>query len=382
MVIRPVTRLFALRPAALLVCAAVMVSTMSGCRRDDSLKIGYLGTLSGRHSDLGVAGRDGTIFAVEEINRAGGINGKRLKLVVRDDEGKAESAQTAVRELIAAGVTAIVGPMTSSMAVVTVPIVNNSRVIMVSPTVSTGELSGRDDNFLRIYPTNAQKIRQLAEYARKSLGLSRLAVVYDLSNRSYTDDWRQAFTRQFESLGGTVAPAVSFDASGQTDYLSVARTLLAKKPQGVLILAGGVDSAMFCQQIRKLDTAMALFATEWSSTPELLVHGGSAVEGIVYCQNFIRDDDSTPYVTFCRSFDARFGQIPDFGAVYAYQAVRVIGKAFASARTVGDLKGAILGIGTFPGLQGEFTIDRFGDADRKPFLMTVRQGAFRRVEVP
>lgn len=382
MVIRPFARLFALRPVALLACAAVMVSTMSGCRRDDSLKIGYLGTLSGRHSDLGVAGRDGTIFAVEEINRAGGINGKRLELVIRDDEGKAGSAQTAARELIAAGVTAIVGPMTSSMAMATVPVINDSPVVMISPTVSTGDLSGKDDNFLRIYPTNAQKTLLLAEYVRTSLGLTRLAVVYDLSNRSYTDDWRREFTRRFEALGGAVAPVITFDASGQTDYLSVARTLLAKKPQGVLILAGAVDAAMFCQQIRKLDASTLLFATEWSSTPELLVHGGSAVEGIVYCQNFIRDDDSVPYVTFCRAFAARFGQIPDFGAVYAYQTVKVIGAGLAKNPAPGGLKGAILGIGTFPGLQGEFSIDRFGDADRKPFLMTVRQGAFRRVEVP
>jgi len=382
MVIRPFARLFALRPVALLACAAVMVSTMSGCRRDDSLKIGYLGTLSGRHSDLGVAGRDGTIFAVEEINRAGGINGKRLELVIRDDEGKAGSAQTAVRELIAAGVAAIVGPMTSSMAMATVPVINGSPVVMISPTVSTGDLSGKDDNFLRIYPTNAQKTKQLAEYARKNLGLSRLAVVYDLSNRSYTDGWRQAFTQRFEALGGAVVSAITFDASVQTDYLSVARTLLAKKPQGVLILAGAVDTAMFCQQIRKLDTSTALFATEWSSTPELLMHGGTAVEGIVYCQNFIRDDDSTPYVTFCRAFETRFGQPPDFGAVYAYQAVKVTGAGLAKNPATRGLKGAILGTGTFPGLQGEFTIDRFGDADRKPFLMTVRQGAFRRVEVP
>lgn len=382
MVIRTFIRLLTLRPTALLVFALVMVSTLSGCRRDDSLKIGYLGTLTGRHSDLGVAGRDGAVFAVEEINRAGGINGRRLELVIRDDEGKAERAQAAVQELIATGVTAIVGPMTSSMAMATVPLVNGSPVIMVSPTVSTGELSGKDDNFLRIYPTNALKTQQLAAYARKNLGLSRLSVVYDLSNRAYTEDWQRVFTSQFTALGGAVISTVTFDASRQADYLAVARSLLAEKPEGVLILAGAVDTAMICQQIRKHDASTVLFATEWSSTPELLVHGGSAVEGIAYSQNFIRDDDSPSFVEFCRSYEARFGQTPDFGAVYAYQSVHVIGRGLASSRGKGDLKGAILGIGTFTGLQGDFSIDRFGDADRKPFLMTVRQGAFKRMEVP
>lgn len=364
----------------LIVCAVAMVSALSGCRRDDVLKIGYLGTLSGRHSDLGVAGRDGAVFAVEEINRSGGINGRPVELVVRDDQGEADAARKAVREFIDAKVAAIVGPMTSSMAMATVPLVNESSVVMVSPTVSSNDLTGKDDNFLRVFPPSGSTARHLAAHARQGLGLKRVAVIYDLSNRAHTEGGYHVFRRHFETLGGEVTASATFDAGVPADFLSLTDKLLATRPQGVFILAGAVDTAMICQQIRKSNSSVALLASEWSSTPELIVHGGAAVEGVTYYQNVDRTDTSPTFTAFRRAYRTRFGADPDFGAVYAYQSVQVVSRGLASGPPPGGLKKAILAIGAFRGVQGDFAIDRFGDAERKPFLMAVRQGAFQRVE--
>ncbi|MRR35699.1 amino acid ABC transporter substrate-binding protein, partial [bacterium] len=288
----------------LVVCAVAMVSALSGCRRDDALKIGYLGTLSGRHSDLGVAGRDGAVFAVEEINRSGGINGRPVELVVRDDQGEAEAAHKAVRELIDAKVAAIVGPMTSSMAMATVPLVNESPVVMVSPTVSSNDLTGKDDNFLRVFPPSGSTARHLATHVRQGLGLRRVAVIYDLSNRAHTEGWYRAFRSHFEALGGEVTESATFNAAVPADFLSLTGKLLATRPQGVFILAGAVDTAMICQQIRKSNPGVVLLASEWSSTPELIVHGGSAVEGLTYYQNVDRSDASPAFTAFRRAYHA------------------------------------------------------------------------------
>ncbi|RNC67753.1 MAG: amino acid ABC transporter substrate-binding protein [Desulfuromonadales bacterium] len=360
----------------LLVAALV---ALAGCERNEPLRIGYLGTLTGRQSDLGIAGRDGVIFAVEEINRQGGINGRQVTLVTMDDRGDPAAAKVAVRELVGRKVAAIVGPMTSAIALATVPEVGGAPVVMVSPTVSSNELTGKDDNFVRVYPPSSSTARHLAIHARKNLGLDRVAVIYDVANQAHTEGWYRRFRDHFESLGGVVGPVETFDSTQPVSFLSLSRVIASARPDGVFILAGGLDTAMFCQQFQKLSSRFTILASEWSSTDELILHGGSAVNGILFYQNFDRNDRSARFSAFREAYRQRYSTDPDFGAVYAYDAAQVVFRGLAAGNPAG-LRGAIVSAGRFAGVQGEFTIDRSGDAERTPFLMTVRNGEFRRVE--
>ena len=117
------------------------------CAPDKPILLGFVGGLSGRVADLGISGRNGATLAVENINSTGGVNGRKVKLVVMDDKQDGEVAKQVVKELIDQGVAAIIGHMTSSMSMQTVPIVNEKKVIMMSPTTTTTYLSGKDDYF-------------------------------------------------------------------------------------------------------------------------------------------------------------------------------------------------------------------------------------------
>lgn len=358
----------------------VAIGALAGCSREEPVRIGFLGTLTGRHADLGTAGRDGVILAVEEINRRGGINGRQVELVVRDDRGDPATAKQAVRELIDRKVAAVVGPMTSAMALAAVPVVNGSPVVMVSPTVSSNDLTGKDDNFLRVYPPSRSTARHLALHARRGLGLGRVAVVYDLANRAHTEGWYRYFREELERDGGTVVAALTYDSGRPTGFLALSRQVLDARPDGLFLLAGGLDTAMFCQQMRKLGARLPVLASEWSATDELILHGGAAVAGIRFFQNFDRNDLSPRFTGFREAFRSRFHTDPEFGAVYAYDAAQVVFQGLAAAGSPARLKEAVVAIGRFSGLQGEFTVDRYGDAERTPFLMTVENGAFRHVE--
>lgn len=354
--------------------------SVAGCSRDEPARIGYVGTLTGRHADLGTAGRDGVIFAVEEVNRAGGVEGRQVELVVRDDGGDPETAKRVVQELIDRKVAVIVGPMTSGVALAVAPVVNGSGVAMVSPTVSSNELTGRDDNFFRVYAPSRSTARTLAEHARQRLGMSRVAVIYDLANKAHTEGWSRYFRERFEELGGEVVAVSTYDSSDSVAFFAISRAVAAARPEGVLMLAGGLDTAMFCQQFRKVGAGVRLLASEWSATEELILHGGSAVNGIIFYQNFNRHDTSPRFAAFREAYRQRFSTDPEFGAVYAYDAARVALQGVAAARAGGSIKDAIIRRGRFTGVQGDIRIDRYGDAERTPFLMTVRDGSFMRLE--
>lgn len=128
----------------LVIYVACFCILMQGCFKKKPVKIGFIGGLTGRVADLGTSGRDGVLLAVEEQNGKGGINGSPIELIIKNDRHDAETAKKVAMKLIDEGVTAVIGNMTSSMSVVTVPLINEHKVLMISPTTSTNSLTGQD----------------------------------------------------------------------------------------------------------------------------------------------------------------------------------------------------------------------------------------------
>lgn len=345
-----------------------------GCGKKEPIRIGYVGCLTGRLASLGIDGRDGVILAVEKTNETGGIGGRKIELIVRDDRNDPRVAAQVDKELVGEGVAAIVGHMTSAMSLAALPVIDKSKTVMVSPTSSSDKFTAIDDNFIRISPSSRLIAKPYATYVREKLGMKRMAVVYDLSNRAHTESWYSHFKSEFESLGGRIVWSERFDSAANPAFTTLARALVSKNPDSILILAGALDTAMICQQVRKLGSAVPFFATQLSSTDEIIGYGGPAVEGITFFQNFNSHDQSRNYLVFRENHLKRFRREPTFASVYAYEAAQMIFTVLAMNRDPRMLKQTILRQGTFHGLQGDFVIDRFGDVDRRLFMMTIKNG--------
>ena len=122
----------------------ILVLLLVSCKNNEPVKIGFVAGLSGRNGDLGTAGRDGALLAVDAINAAGGVNGRKIELVIKDDKSDPEQGKLVVGELVKVGVSAIVGPMTSSLAEAMVPLVDRAKIATVSPTVSSVSFNGNE----------------------------------------------------------------------------------------------------------------------------------------------------------------------------------------------------------------------------------------------
>ena len=136
--------------------------------------------------------------------------------------------------------------MTSQTAVTIVPAINNLKIPLISPTVSTNELSGLDDYFFRVYYTNAQAAQLLASYLTEQDKPLHIAAIYDLSNRAYTEDWVLYFQEMFEKQAGSKVTRIPFDIRSNTLYIDLATRAIEVNPDGVLLLANAVDTAMVC----------------------------------------------------------------------------------------------------------------------------------------
>ncbi|MFT6914919.1 MAG: branched-chain amino acid transport system substrate-binding protein [Motiliproteus sp.] len=366
----PVKR--SLKAFFLVICAL----GLGGCGNPDPHVIGFIGGLSGRVADLGVAGRNGVLMAVEERNEAGGVNGRQVHLEIRDDRQDEASALTGVAELLDKDVALIIGHMTSSMSTKTLPLMNEKRVLMLSPTATTQQLTGIDDYFIRVMNDDAINARNNALYCYKNLGLRRMAVVYDTGNAAYTQSWLSGFRDAFTEQGGQITQVIPFRSGDDVHFTPLAEKALRGDPDGVQLIVGAVDAALLSQQLRKLAPDLPLATSEWAATEKLITLGGAAVEGVVTAQLFNRDDPTPGYRAFKQAFEQRFSQPPGFAEIAGYDAARVALSALAQQRDDESLKQTVIRLGSFPGAQGTILIDRFGDSFRNSVITKVEGGAF------
>jgi branched-chain amino acid transport system substrate-binding protein len=246
--------------------------------------------------------------------------------------------------------------------------------------VTTSELSGLDDYFLRVLPDTNSYAPKSAHFHFKTLGLRRAALIYDSGNSSYTVSWLTAFSKSFEALGGHIVAVNSFKSGGNVAFSPIVRDLLGRNPDLVVLVCSTVDAALLCQQVRKLAPRITISVSEWGSTERFIELGGTAVEG-VYIAQFVDYGNTTPrYRNFLASYRKRFGQDPGFSALGGYDAATVVMDALAGRKKGIPLKDAILATGLYQGVQRKIVLNRFGDTESTTFMTVVKGGRFLTLE--
>lgn len=348
---------------------------IAACSPQEPLKIGFVGGLSDRNSDVGQAGQNGVMLAVEQANRAGGINGRKIELVARDDAQEPETAARVAAELAAQKVEAVIGPFTSGVAAALLPVLARSNTLAISPTLTSMDFYARDDNLVRINRTSRDNAR---DYARVLYGLGqrRIAVALDIRNRSFTESWLAEFRTAFADAGGTLVAEVPFESRAEVDFGKVVESMLKGRPDGLFYIAGAIDVARLAQHSRRLAPALPIGASEWAATEQLLELGGKMVEGLVIALNYNRDDDSPRFRAFREAYFKRFQRNPGYSSVSAYDAATVLLTALRLRERGESVKAAVLRYGPYQGLLQEIAFDRYGDTQRKVFFARINDGRF------
>lgn len=372
-----------LNPSCGIIGAGLFVMSsffLIGCTTEPIL-VGFSAELTGKQAELGVQERNGVQMAAEKINRSGGINGRQIELIVRDDLGTPEGARSADRELAGKGVVAIIGHATSGQTIAGLSITNPAHVVMLSPTASTAELSGKDDYFLRVIQPLFERARGLAQHAYQRRGVQRLAVIYDTHNAAYVQSFRKTFVEKYQSLGGKVSAEAGFSSVERTSFDPLLVKLWASKADGLLIIASDNDTALIAQRARLIGWKAPLYTSAWAQTETLIKNGGQAVEGMDLEQTYALNSQIPAFLDFKARYQQQFGRAPSFGASLGYEAALVLAEALKKCGgKAGGLRQALLETRDFQGLVDTFSIDNNGDVVRPFYLGTIRDGAYVDIE--
>ncbi|EPR40873.1 extracellular ligand-binding receptor [Desulfovibrio sp. X2] len=353
---------------------------LPGCQ-GNPIAIGFLGPLQGKYSDLGVQGRNGAMLAVEEINAEGGVAGRPLLLTAVDDANDEAKAVAAIRTLGRQEVTAVIGPMTSVVAVTVLPLAAEEGLTLISPTVSSPYLSGKKDNFYRLTPDTPHECAALARFALTKRGVRDVAVITDLANAAYTVPCADNFISELHAAGGRVLADIRLNSAAVGDWKPTAAELARLGPDAVFGVLSGRDFASLARDLHHQGTRTLLLGSMWSATQELLQTGGLSVEGALFSLNY---DDNNPlprFQAFKQRFERRFGTPPSFAACFSYEAVMVLARALEWTRgSRNGLPEALSALGKVEGVQSPLVFDEYGDVSRRGFIVEVKDGGFKTLE--
>jgi len=373
------------RWAGVLLCVqrlvfAGCVLLLAACSQPEPIRIGLLAGLSDRGSDFGESVHNGVILAIEQKNAAGGIHGRRIELIVRDDGQNAEQAKVAAQELIDLRPEIVIGPVTSSMAAVVVPMMDQAGLVIISPTVASTKFFGLDDHFFRVNCTTEEAAIQHARVLYGK-GLRRAGLAFDRSNLPFSGTWVEAFSKEFARLGGETVGTSGFASAAETRFAVVIRDLLQYQPDALVLVASTLDTSRLAQQARRLAKDLHLSSSEWAASADALSEmGGRAVEGMLMMHAYDRNDQRPAYRRFVEDFRQRFNR--EFGSfsLLAYDTANVVMTAMERKRPDEGMKQALLAHAPYAGVQQAIQFNATGDATREVFFTEILPGQFRQVK--
>jgi branched-chain amino acid transport system substrate-binding protein len=276
--------------------AAVLVVTMGASAfAADTIKVGYLAALTGDWAAYGQTERNTAMLAVDEINAQGGINGKKIELVVYDFRGRQEDAVNAVRRMIEEDkVSAIVGANASGINIATAALVNRAGVPQIG-TVSTNPAVTVDRNgkvrpySFRVCFTDPYQGKLIAYFAAHDLDLKKGAILYDIAS-DYSQGLREFFMKSYSEYGGEVVADEAFKGGQDVDFRAQL-TKIRDAGANVLVLPNmGKEMALIMKQARELGMNEIAFIGGDGYAEFMWEIAGDAMEGSYWINHVAPED--------------------------------------------------------------------------------------------
>ena len=368
------------RTLGVLAATAVLIISY-GCTATENrqeILIGELGSLTGTTATFGQSTHHGLELAVEETNNAGGVLGKKITLLVEDDQSKPEEAATAVTKLITRdNVKAIIGEVASSRSLAAAPICQQFQIPMVSPASTNPEVTRKGDYIFRVCYIDPFQGEILAKFLYNSLGLRKAAILKDVKN-DYSMGLAEFFNETFTALGGTVVAEQAY-SEGDSDFRAQLTALKAAEPEAIFVPGYYIEAALVVKQARELNMTMPLLGGDGWDSSKLLEVGGESLNNTFYSTHYSVDDTSTAVRNFVAKYRSRYQGIPDAMAALGYDAGLILFDAIRRAESVEGpaIRDALATTRDFHGVTGKITIDQYRNARKPLVIISVVDGVLK-----
>lgn len=342
---------------------------------ENPILVGHYASLTGPEATFGVSTDNGIKLAVEELNAAGGIKGRTVKLVTLDDRGNAQEAATVVERLIAQDkVVALLGEVASGRSIAGGQIAQKKGVPMITPSSTNPQVTEIGAMISRVCFTDDFQGWACADFVFSNLKLKKVATLYDRT-QAYSSGLSDYFKNAFQKLGGTVTTEQSY-GGGDADFSAQISKIRDSGAQAVFIPGYYTDAANIAIQVRKAGLTIPLVGGDGWDSAELGKNAGASIEGAYFSNHYAPDQPSPEVQQFVKKYREKFGQVPDALAALGYDSAKLLFDAMGRAKSLSgkDLAAAINTTKGFKGVTGVITIDDERNAKKPAVIVQMKGG--------
>lgn len=363
-----------------------VVTGLTGCKQKggggdaSEIVIGEVAAMTGGTATFGTSSHAGTQMAIDEINAAGGLLGKKLRLVTEDDQSKQGEAGTVAKKLISREkVIAMLGEVASGRSLEMAPICQKAGVPMISPASTNPKVTEAGDHIFRVCFIDPFQGTVMAKFAM-SRGWKKVAILTD-TKQDYSVGLAQFFKEYFSKNGGTITGEQSY-GSGDKDFKAQLTAIKGGNPDAIFASGYYNETGLIATQARELGITAPLLGGDGWDSPSLVQVAGKAIEGSFFSNHFSNEDTSPHIQEFVKKFKAKHGNIPDAMAALGYDSAMILADAIKRAGTTEGkaLRDAIAATKDYQAITGKITLDEKRNANKSAVILTIKGGKFSYVE--
>jgi branched-chain amino acid transport system substrate-binding protein len=347
----------------------------------DKIKVGEFASLTGSEATFGQSSHNGTRLAVDELNAAGGLLGKKIELLTEDNQSQAGQSATVVRKLISSdGVVAILGEVASSRSLEAAPICQQNKIPMISPSSTNPKVTEVGDFIFRVCFIDPFQGTVMANFAQKTLKLQNVAVLTDVKS-DYSVGLAKFFKEGFTAAGGKVAAEQNY-SGGDKDFNAQLTSIKAANPDGIFVPGYYTEVGLIALQAKQLGLTVPIFGGDGWESSALVPIGGAALEGDYFSTHFSPQDTTPAVQNFVKKYQAQFKDAPDAMAALGYDSAMILADAIKKTGTTdgAKIRDALAAEKDFSGVSGLITIDAARNASKPAVILEIKNGAFQYVQ--
>ncbi len=347
----------------------------------DTIKVGEFGSLTGDNASFGISQNNGVQLAVAEINDAGGVLGKKLEVIVEDNQTKQGETTTITRKLISQDhAVALIGEVASSKTLEAAPIAQQSKIPLIATAATNPRVTQTGDYVFRVCFTDDFQAVVIARFVLEKLQKTKVAFLTDVK-QDYSVGLTQIAKAYLQKNGAQVVREQSY-SSGDKDFRAQLTDLKSANPDAIIITGYYPEASLIAKQARQFGIKATFVGGDGWDGSSLIPVGGKAIEGAFFSNHYSNEDKSPAVKAFVDKYKAKYNAAPDAFAALGYDAVGLLADAIkrAGGTDPEKLRDAIAGTKEFPGVSGKITINPERNATKSAVILTVKDGGVHYAE--
>ena len=369
----------------LAVLFSLMLLFTLACGKGETVKIGFMGPMTGGDSNYGKLMSQAVEIAVEEFNAQGGVLGYKIQLIIEDDQGSVEKGNPAIEKL--AGIDKIyglIGAVFSSVSLAIAPKAEASKIVMISPSSTHKDLPDKGQFVFRDVINDSMQAIVFAKYLYQIEKTDSVAILY--VKNDYSQGLAMDFKAQFEKEGGKVV-AVETGLKGDKDFKTQLTKIKGLKPKALYIPNYVEEIAQIIEQAKQLGITAKIYSADGFSNPKIFELAPKSANGIIFTQ--IAENRSQVKKEFIAKYKSKYGEEPDIFALNSYDGAKILMDAIKQSAEIKDKKlvidrdkvrSIVASTKDFDGASGKITFTPNGDLVANIGIWTSENNEYKQIK--